>query len=201
MGSEIEKGIQMIEESRAQAHSIVDARYDELLSKVEYGEKISVRLPLQRDLSLGTLPSLFKGKKPAVTLMPDGHTEPTPTWRSVVCAILADCNADEERHNRLLQLRGRVSGRCRSILSDDPSGMDVPIRIDDGLFFEGKFDTEYLIKMMTERVLDKVGYDYSGIRIAIRNRPTRSLESEEPKRTEDPSTDGEEIVGLGMRML
>lgn len=113
-----------------------------------------------------------------------------------MCAVLADCNADEERHNRLLQLCGKVSGRSRSILSSDPSGMDMPIRIDDGLFFEGKFDTEYLIKMMTERVLDKVGYDYSGIRIAIRNRPTRVLEPEEPKRTEDPSTDGERSLAL-----
>ena len=201
MGNEIEKGIRMIEENRAQAPRVVDARYDELLDEIKYGKNMSGKPLTQRDLPLGSLPSLFKGKKPAATLMPDGHTEPTPTWRSVVCAVLADCNADEERHNRLLQLRGKVSGRSRSILSSDPSGMDMPIRIDDGLFFEGKFDTEYLIKMMTERVLDKVGYDYSGIRIAIRNRPTRVLEPEEPKRTEDPSTDGEEIVGPGMRML
>ena len=33
MGNEIEKGIRMIEENRAQAHRVVDARYDELLDE------------------------------------------------------------------------------------------------------------------------------------------------------------------------
>ena len=41
--------------------------------------------------------------------------------------------------------------------------MDVPLKIDEGLYFEGKFDTEALLTMMEKKVLEPVGYDFSGI--------------------------------------
>ena len=46
--------------------------------------------------------------------------------------------------------------------------MNRPIKINDGIYFESYFDTEYLLKMMTENVLKKVGYDYSAVQIQIR---------------------------------
>ena len=49
---------------------------------------------------------------------------------------------------RLMQLRGKVFGRQRTILGRDPAGMDVPIQIDKELYFEAKFDTEALLTMM-----------------------------------------------------
>ena len=41
--------------------------------------------------------------------------------------------------------------------------MDAPLKIDEELYFETKFDTEALISMMMKKVLEYVGYDYSGI--------------------------------------
>ena len=40
-------------------------------------------------------------------------------------------------------------------------------KIDDGIYFESYFDTEYLLKMMKERVLDRVGYDSGAVRLQI----------------------------------
>lgn len=48
--------------------------------------------------------------------------------------------------------------------------MDVPIKIDEGLYFEVKFDTEALLTMMTKKVLEPIGYDYSQIIIQYTNR-------------------------------
>lgn len=52
-------------------------------------------------------------------------------------------------HERLIQLRGKVFGRQRTILGKFPERMDVPIQIDKDLYFEAKFDTEALLTMMT----------------------------------------------------
>ena len=35
---------------------------------------------------------------------------------------------------------------------------------------EAHYDTESLLRIMKVRILDTVGYDYSGIQVAIRNR-------------------------------
>lgn len=45
--------------------------------------------------------------------------------------------------------------------------MDSPIKIDDGIYMETKFDTESLLKVLTGRIFNAVGYDYSGIRLEL----------------------------------
>lgn len=178
----IENEIQMIEKDRVRMHQLVDERYDELIDNIRNGKNLCV----QRKLSLDSNPSVFKGKKPVSITLPDGETIPALNWRSAVTAILKDCNADTEMHYRMMKLCGITAGRFRMLLSHDPSEMDVPLKIDDDLYFEGKFDTEYLIKMMTEKVLNQVGYDYSGITVTIRNRQTDlSLEPQEDALAED----------------
>lgn len=48
--------------------------------------------------------------------------------------------------------------------------MDVPLKIDEGLYFEGKFDTEALLTIMIKKVLKPIGYDYSQIIIQYTDR-------------------------------
>ena len=75
--------------------------------------------------------------------------------------------------------------------------MNVPLKIDDDLYFEGKFDSEYLMKMMTERVLNPVGYDCSGISVTLR--PKEFTENI----VEDAAdiSDENEAEGFGIQMM
>lgn len=157
---------EMIKDSRTRMHQLIDKRFDELLDSIENGKSI---LPETEILSLSSPPFLFKGEKPSAIIM-NGNIIPTPTWKLVVTTILRACNNEPTMHNRLMELRGSVSGRSRYILSDCPKDMNVPLKIDDNLYFEGKFDSEYLIKMMTERVLKPIGFDYDKIDIVLRPR-------------------------------
>ena len=157
---------EMINDSRTRMHQLIDKRFDELLDSIENGKSI---LPETEILSLSSPPFLFKGEKPSAVIM-NGNIIPTPTWKLVVTTILRACNNEPTMHNRLMELRGSVSGRSRYILSNCPKDMNVPLKIDDDLYFEGKFDSEYLIKMMTERVLKPIGFDYDKIDIVLRPR-------------------------------
>lgn len=113
-------------------------------------------------------PAFFKGKKPSATIFPNGETVPTSTWKKVVLAVLDDALRDESRRSRLLSLRGHMMGRNRAILGADPSDMDQPLRISEGLYLESKYDTETLLYVLIERVLPPIGYDPIGIRIVLR---------------------------------
>ena len=117
-----------------------------------------------RECRLGrTSPSMLKGKRPVSVTFASGETIETPTWKKAVQTILKHCNGQPDMHERLMQLRGKVFGRQRTILGKDPEGMDVPIQIDKDLYFEAKFDTEALLTMIEKKVLEPVGYDFSGI--------------------------------------
>ena len=178
---EREYALQMIEEIR-QGVSMVLNHLDSIQARIESGEDLTFSGE-PRTLPFSTPPHFFKGQRPMAVTFPDGDTFSFPTWKATITAILKDCNADPERHERMMELCGKVLGRQRCILSHDPFDMDVPLKIDDGMYFEGKFDTEYLIKMMTERVFPYVGYDYKGITVTLRPErqrfPVQQLPDEE----------------------
>ena len=106
-------------------------------------------------------------------------------------------------HGRLLAISGKVAGRERVILGRTDRGMDKPLKIDDGIYFESYFDTQYLLKVMKERVLDAVGYDYSGILLYVRDPALeKKLQQEADSLEEDMETGPEEETeGLSMGML
>ena len=60
---------------------------------------------------------------------------------------------------------GKVAGRWRTILGSSPEEMDVPLKVDKELYFEGKFDTEAMLNMLEKKVLEPAGGDYSSIKI------------------------------------
>ena len=176
-----------LEEMRAQLHEKVDRSVDEMIEQIRAGEEltfgVSEALPQSRYL-FGNL-SEFKGKKPLSVTLPDGRIVETRTWKQLATEILRDCNGVAEMHGRLLEMSGKVFGRDRVILGGDAGQMDVPLKIDDDLYMEGKFDTESLLYVLTERVLRPAGYDYSGIRIEYSERqpvlsvPTVEKETQE----------------------
>lgn len=153
-------------------HRIVDKRCDELLQKL-YDGTVS-RDKNETFLPLSSMPSLFKGSKCVSVIFSNGTEIETPTWKKAAEAIMKDCNSDETLHERLCEISGKVFGQQRVLLGKSAAGMNVPIKIDDGLYLESKFDTESLIKIMTKRILDAVGYDYSGICLKIRS-PIRQM--------------------------
>ena len=153
--------VELIEELRTQLHETVDRRIDALLS----GQAPQTE---SRSLPLDIHPSVFKGKRPLSVSFPDGRTVETATWKKAVSAILADCNNDSVMHERLRSIAGKVFGRDRVLLGDK-DGMDSPVKIDEGLYMETKFDTESLLYVLRERILKPVGYDCEGIHIQCRD--------------------------------
>lgn len=114
-------------------------------------------------------PGFFKGKFVVAVMFPDGVRIETPTWKALVEVIMKRCNDDAGKHAALMELRNRVQGRSRQLLGNNSAGMRSPIKIDRGLYMESHYDTESLLRIMKIRILDAVGYDYSGIQVAIRN--------------------------------
>lgn len=160
-----------LETLRTELHGMVDAHIDALRYQMLTGELPEQQLrtrPLRAD------PYAFKGEKPESIQLPDGREVKTPTWKTAVLAILQDCNAEPDMHARLMELRGKIMGRQRTILAASPEGMHAPLEIDKNLYMESYYDTASLLYVLKERVLDAVGYDYSGI--CVRLQPEQKRE-------------------------
>jgi hypothetical protein len=112
--------------------------------------------------------SIFKGKKPVGILFGETEREDISTWKMAVKEIMKRCNSDPEKHVALMNLRGRVAGRNRLFLSKSSDNMRSPYMISENLYMETHYDTETLIRILTSRILDVIGYDYSHISIATR---------------------------------
>lgn len=176
---EYEKIRQLIETTRQELHELVDKNMDLLCNATENN---IVAVEKEKALSLNIHLGVFKGKKPVSVIFPDGREVMTKTWKQVAVALLQDCNADEQMHRRLSELSGKIFGRDRVILAQDACGLDAPLQIEEGIYFEGKFDTESLLRVVTERILKAVGYDYGGIRIKIMDPKQAPISTIEPIR-------------------
>ena len=173
-----EEMIARLEKSRQRMHMVIDEKYDSMIKSIRTGQPIQ-ELATQH-LDLCEPPFLFKGKKPVTITYPNGEQVKVSTWREVATELLRDCNSDPGRHDALMNLRYRVGGNTRWLLTDTDRKLDVPIKIDENLYFEGKFDTEYLLKMMTEKIFDKVGYPYEMIEIEVRGKGQITAPVDEP---------------------
>lgn len=122
----------------------------------------------ERMVSLGAAPGSFVGRKPQCVIL-RGDEIMTPTWKKVITAVLRDCAQIPECHERLMNLRGFVMGREHTLLAETPEGMHSPVEISEGLYWETRYDTETLVRLLTKRILDDVGYDYQGIAVKCRD--------------------------------
>ena len=156
-----------LEKARAKMLDAVNGRIDGLITRIENGE------PIDHDSSvaetvypLSISPALFKGTKPTAVFF-GGEKAPVKTWLNVYALILRRCAEDQDKRDALKYLCNKISGRKRLILSDKPDGMNRPVEVTDGVFAEGFFDTEWLIRILTTELLDTVRYDYSGISVSV----------------------------------
>jgi hypothetical protein len=170
--------IEKVEQIREELIQMVNWKCDAMLQMYQNGSQIACSENRVMESKLAWIaPTTLKGKKPIGLKFASGVSVKTPTWKSVVQTIMQHCNSQPDMHERLMKLSGKVAGRQRIILGKSAEEMDVPIKIDEGLYFEGKFDTEALLTMMTKKVLEPIGYDYSQIIIQYTDRVSMMSES------------------------
>ena len=108
--------IELIEEVRAELLRVVNQRCDDMIWMYQNGEPYNYSETSSRECRLGrTSPSMLKGKRPVSVTFASGETIETPTWKKAVQTILKHCNGQPDMHERLMQLRGKVFGRQRTI--------------------------------------------------------------------------------------
>jgi len=73
-------------------------------------------------------PAVFKGKKPTAVIFGSERVS-VSSWQKAVKEIMYRCSADSEHRKRLVNLRDKISGRERLILSAKKSGMRRPFEI------------------------------------------------------------------------
>jgi hypothetical protein len=163
--------IREIQNVRSEIAIKTDAMFDELIRKLESGAETVERGRAENYETIypiTTNPAIFKGKRPTGVIF-EGERVNVSKWKTVVEEIMRRCNADAEKHVALMNLRGKIAGRERILLSNDGTAMRSPIEIDKNLYIETHYDTETLLRILTTRILNAVGYDYSNIAVAVRN--------------------------------
>ena len=78
-----------------------------------------------------------------------------------------------------MELRGKALGRQRAILAASPEKMHAPLEIDEDLYMESYYDTGTLLYVLKNRVLDEVGYNYTGIHVRLRQEQVQEQTREE----------------------
>ena len=167
--------VEYAEKIREELHELIDRQIDSFLLRMETGERLD---PPETVLPLSAMAAYFKGKKPVAILYPDGMEAPVSTWKKAAAQLLRQCAEDGQMRGRLEMIRGKVFGRNRLLFSDSGRGMDVPLEVYPNMFLESKFDTETLLKVITKRIFDPIGYDYSGIRLKVENPALKFSETE-----------------------
>ncbi len=109
----------------------------------------------------------FKGKK-VIAVIINGKRHIAATWKIAVKLILEDALSDRRTKQKILDLRDIILGRTRNRLSKSSKGMRSPLELEKNLYLETHYDTESLIKLLLE-ILNAAAYDYSNIRIVIKN--------------------------------
>ena len=116
---------------------------------------------------LSTKPYVFVGKKPEAVLI-DSESIPVKTWKMVYKVILQHCIQDPVYHERLMALRDKILGQQRVFISASPNGMSRSLEICEGLYAEVHYGSQTLMHILTVRVLNPINYDYSNIKIRLR---------------------------------
>ena len=173
----------LFERLRKEIHELVDQVLDKMLLSVHGMDELAEE---RRVVPLATDPARFKGEKPAALYFPDGRRVETNTWRKLVKVILADCGAVPECREQLEQWVCLIHGPQRAVISSNPAGMNVPLKIADGLYFEGYFDTEFLFKQLTQ-ALELAEYEYTGLAVELRGSTQEQTYAKEQEEDDGPT--------------
>ena len=156
-----------LENVREKMLDVVNNRIDDLINRIESGEPFDGDdTPVEMVFPLSANPSYFKGTKPTAVFFGEGKTA-VKTWFNVYTLILRRCAEDQDKRDAFRYLCNKICGRKRIILSDKPDGMNRPAEVTEGVYAEGFFDTEWLIRILTTQLLDNVRYDYSDISVSV----------------------------------
>lgn len=150
--------IENLEKLRDELLLLVNTSIDSMMKQFSNADDISLELPLSSNSKV------FKGKKPKAVII-NNQEYTTSTWRKLVQAILKEVIKDEEKYQTLKNLIGRINGRYRAILSSNPDILNRPIPITDNIFIEGYYDTETMLNILKEHILQSINYDYSDVYI------------------------------------
>lgn len=163
-----------LQELREELVQEIDRKIERMIEKLrKENQPLSVpnRIPIQEYESIYPLRAgtgIYKGKRPTSVIFSDRTRKECPTWKKVVEEILKDCCKTPEKHQKLMNLRGKVLGRNRVLLGSEKGQMRSPVKIDEALYVETHYDAETLLRILTTRILDAVGYDYGRIQISVK---------------------------------
>jgi hypothetical protein len=163
--------MQEIQNTRSQIIMDVETAFTDLIRRLENhdnGIEIQPSEKYETVYPITVNPAIFKGEKPTAVIFGDERID-VRTWKMVVEEILRRCNTDSEKHMILMDLRDKISGQKRVILSQKGDHMHSPKKIDEDLYVETHYDAETLLRILTTRIMDVVHYDYSSIYVSIRN--------------------------------
>lgn len=157
---------ELIREIDEKIGRMIEAAKNESGTSSQKEKQIAKNYEILYSLNVGA--GIFKGKRPTGILFADGRRTENPTWKSVAEELLKDCCKDAAQRQALMDLRGKVLGRNRVLLGSESGKMRSPVKIEEALYVETHYDAETLMRILTTRILDMVGYDYSKIRIAVK---------------------------------
>ena len=159
-----------IQQVRQNLINHVNTRFNLIIARLE-GQEITpadyeTALVVQ-NVKLSADPSIFVGVRPVAVLF-GGERIAVKSWTSVYKTVLQRCNREPVYHDRLMQLRGKLSGSVRVFLADRPDNMKRPLKIDDDLYAESHYGSQGMMHILVHRILAAVHYDYSNISVDIR---------------------------------
>lgn len=179
--------INTVENLRTQMHQDIDLKCDNIIERIKNGESLNENDNcIERTMPLNSMSAFFKGKKITAVTFSDGREISVSKWKEAAQIILQDCNSNEAMHNALTEICGKVYGKSRLLFSDTPADMVAPVRIDNDMYLETKFDVESLFNVLKNRILDFAGYDYSGISIKF-TEPNISVSQITDEESEEPT--------------
>ena len=106
--------------------------------------------------------STLRGTKPTLVRYGD-EVIPVTSWKRAFAAVLDICNRQEHYHEALLAIRNETLGRSRKVIADSPQGMLSSLKVDDNLYIETNFSTEALLKLLRDRILNRIDFDSRSI--------------------------------------
>lgn len=158
-----------IELYRGIYHQVVDAYMDALILHLTAGD-LGAHLKDENEhyLALSSA-ARCRGIRPIAVVLPDGERVETSTWTEAAAAVLKDCAADPHRYQLLAALSERTPESPRQLLALSPDKLDAPLKISDGLYLEGRSDTQALLADLVKNILRRVDYDHGSVAVLYRD--------------------------------
>lgn len=160
--------VRKIRKKQEELTTMINTAFDEIIKEVERISDYEVEENNNYDTTYPlTNAAGLKGKK-IIAVIINEERYISPTWKNAVKIILDDVIKDNVKKKKLFSLREKILGRKRVILSSKLDDMRSPLELANNLYIETHYDTETLVKLLLQ-ILNQIEYDYSNIKIVIKN--------------------------------